>query len=69
MVKMNNYFEQDWPAQCRKQITFAGVLLKYYDAIAQEHRWGTGTRGSYAKDYEKNILPSLKDTVSFCAPC
>lgn len=58
---MNNYFEQDWPVQCRKQITFAGVLLKYYDAIAKKYHWGTGTKDSYAKDYEKNILPRLQD--------
>ena len=58
---MNNYFEQDWPVQCRKQITFAGVLLKYYDAIAKKYHWGIRTKDSYAKDYEKNILPRLKD--------
>lgn len=34
---MNNYFEYDWAVQCNEQITFAGVLLKYYDAIAKKY--------------------------------
>ncbi len=58
---MNNYFEYDWVVQHNSQITFAGVLLKHFDAIAKKHHWGSGTKESYAKDYEKNILPRLKD--------
>ena len=58
---MNNYFEYDWAVQCNGQITFAGVLLKHYDAIAKKYHWGIGTKESYAKDYENNILPRLKD--------
>ena len=58
---MQNYFEYDWAAQCNGQITFAGVLLKYYDEIAARHHWSAGTKESYAKDYENNILPRLQD--------
>ena len=58
---MNNYLEYDWAVQCNGQITFAGVLLKHYDAIAEKYHWSTGTKGSYAKDYENNILPRLQD--------
>lgn len=58
---MNNYFEYDWAVQCNGQITFAGVLLKYYDTIAEKYHWSTGTKGSYAKDYENHILPRLQD--------
>lgn len=57
---MNNYFEYDWAVQFNGQITFAGVLLEHYDAIAEKYHWGTGTKGSYAKDYEKHILPRLQ---------
>ena len=58
---MHNYFEYDWAVQCNGQITFAGVLLKYYDEIAARHHWSAGTKESYAKDYENNILPRLQD--------
>ena len=58
---MNNYVEYDWAVQCNGQITFAGVLLKHYDAIAEKYHWSTGTKGSYAKDYENHILPRLQD--------
>ena len=54
---MRNYFEYDWAVQRNGQITFAGVLLKYYDEIAARHHWSAGTKESYAKDYENNILP------------
>lgn len=58
---MRNYFEYEWAVQCNGQITFAGVLLKYYDEIAARHHWSDGTKESYAKDYENNILPRLQD--------
>ena len=58
---MHNYFEYDWAVQCNGQITFAGVLLKHFDRIAAKHHWSVGTKESYAKDYENNILPRLQD--------
>ena len=58
---MKKYFECDWVIQYSGQITFAGVLIKYYDEIAKKHHWGAATKESYAKDYEKNILPRLQD--------
>lgn len=57
---MNNYFEYDWAVQCNGQITFAGVLLKYFDAIAKKHHWKVVIK-RYVEDYEKHILPRLQD--------
>lgn len=57
---MCNYFEYDWAVQRNGQITFAGVLLKHFDRIAAKHHWSVGTKESYAKDYENNILPRLQ---------
>lgn len=57
---MNNYFEYDWAVQYSGQITFAGVLLKYFDAIANKHHWKVVIK-RYVEDYEKHILPRLQD--------
>lgn len=57
---MNNYFEYDWAVQYNGQITFAGVLLKYFDAIAKKHHWKVVIK-RYVEDYEKHILPRLQD--------
>lgn len=57
----NPYFKYDWAILYNLGITFAGVLLKHYDEIAQKNRWGRETKTQYAKNYEDNLLPRLQD--------
>lgn len=56
----NKYFKTNWVTQYDAKMTFAGILLKHFDAIAAKNRWGSETKAQYARNYEDNLLPRLQ---------
>lgn len=50
-----------WTVLIDKKLTFFGVLEKYYDDIGHRYRLNQSTQQSYAKQYEKYIIPRLND--------
>ena len=57
----NKYFKNNWLTQYDAKITFPGILLKHFDAIAAKNKWGSETKTQYAKNYEDNLLPRLQE--------
>ena len=50
---------EKYPVEIDGQITFAGILSRYFVSIGA--RWGKTTQENYLRDYKRNILPFFND--------
>ena len=51
--------KNNWIIQYDGKPTFFGILSKYFDQMGERYRLNQATRESYAKEYERHILPKI----------